>query len=224
MEPRFKTLAVSLVPQPRQMPLPPFEADDLQRVFADVIHSYAYQSFEFVFNRRGVKFVNDDEDFVELRPALFHIQARMDGPDVLTTDSAEKKAVRIFKTAAERLKVPGFMQCMIQIAAIAEVPGDNPNAKDFVAERLMGGGDHPDELGTGYFGGGVRFRRLAENGTGEDALIIEPFLQDNTQLFLNHQVAKLFLEEPLIDIDQMGSWVEDCFEFLSNPAMRLLSK
>jgi len=206
------------------MPLPPFEPDALQRIFAEVSHSHAYQTFEFVFNRRGAKFVNEDHDFVELRPALFHVQARMDGPDVLTTDSAEKKVVRILKTATERLGVPGFMQFSLQVIAIAEVPGDDPDAKDFVAEKLMGGGDAPEELGAGYFGGGVRFRRLAEDGTGEDALAIEPFLQDNTQLFLNHQITRIFPEYPLTELDQIGSWIEDAFEFLSTPAMRLLGR
>jgi hypothetical protein len=224
MEPRFKSLAVSLVPQPRQMPLPPFETDDLQRVFADVSHAYAYQSFEFIFNRRGAKFVNDDDDFVELRPALLGIQARMDGPDLLTAESAQKKVVRVFKTAMDRLGVPGFMQITLQIVAVTEVPGDTPDAKDFVVEKLMGGGDGPKELGTGYFGGGVRFRRLAEDGTGEDALVIEPFLRDNAQLLLSHQVVRAFLEQPLTELDQLGSWVDDGFEFLSNQTMRLLSR
>jgi len=223
MEPRYKLLAVALVPVPRQVPLPPFAAEDLQRVFADVTHSYPYQSFEFIFNNRGAKFSNGEADFVELRPARFQIQAVMDGPDVLTAELAQKKVVRIFKTAADRLKVPGFVQCSIQVVAGGEVSGPDPDAKAFVAEQLMAGTDRANDLGTGYFGGGVRFRRIADNGAGEDTLSVEPFLHDNSQIYLNHQLTRVFHDEPLTDLDSVGSLIDDAFEFLSAPVMRLLS-
>jgi hypothetical protein len=225
MEPHYKSLVVALIPQPRKMPLPPFDGDDLQRVFSDVSRNYAYEALEFIYDRRGAKFSNGEDDFVELRPALLQLVARMDGPDVLTTELAEKKAVRVLRAATERLKIPGFLQCSIQAAAVVEVPGSDPDAKKFVAERLMGGADHPDELGHGFFGGGVRYRRLREEGDGEDTLYVEPFLQENSLLFLNHQVVRVAGEQAISnDLDQVGTLIEEAFEFLSGPTMRLLEK
>jgi hypothetical protein len=222
MEPSFKNIAVALVPQPRQVPLPPFGGEDLHRIFSDVSRDYSYQAFEFIFDRRGAKFSNGDDDFVELRPALFQVVAKMDGPDVLVTGSAEKKIIKILRKATKQLKIPGYLQCTIQTVAVVAVPGANPDAKGFVAEKLMAGGTHLEELGEGYFAGAVRYRRIQEDMTGEDTLYVEPFLQDNSQMFLNHQIARVGGEEPITDLDQVGTWIEESFEFLSGPAMRLL--
>jgi hypothetical protein len=222
MEPSFKSLVVALVPQPREVPLPPFDGDDLQRIFSDVSRDYSYQSFEFIFDRRGAKFSNGEDDFVELRPAVFQIVAKMDGPDVLTADLAKMKIIKILRKATNQLKVPGYLRCSVQAVAVVGVPGANPDAKGFVADKLMAGGSHLDELGEGYFAGAVRYRHIEEDLTGEDTLYVEPFLQDNSQMFLNHQIARVGGEEPISDLDQVGTWVEEAFEFLSGPAMRLL--
>jgi hypothetical protein len=117
VEPRYKSLMVALVPQPRQMPPPPFDKDALQRVFAEVIQRHPYQSFGFLPTGRGAQFGNSPEDGVELRPALFQIQARMDDADLLTGPMAVDKVNAIFGIAAERLNVAAFLQCAIQVIA-----------------------------------------------------------------------------------------------------------
>jgi hypothetical protein len=222
MEPRYQSLVVALVPQPRQIPPPAFDTDDLQRIFSEVIRSYPYQSFEFMYGARGAQFNNGPEDSVEIRPALFQVQAKMDGPDLLTAPMAESKAVRILKVASERLKVETFLQCAIQVVASVDAPGED--AKAFVAERLMHDGDQANELGPDYFGAGVRFRSIMADGTGENSLSIEPFLQDNTLVYLDHQIAHVAAKQPLAGLDQVSTWIGDAFEFLAGPTMRLLTR
>lgn len=222
MEPRYKSLVVALVPQPRQIPPPPFDTDDLQRIFSEVIRAHPYQAFEFMFGGRGAQFNNGPDDSVEIRPALFQVQAKMDGPDLLTAPMAEAKAIRILKIASERLKVETFLQCAIQVVASVDAPGED--AKAFVAERLMHDGDQANELGPDYFGAGVRFRSPMADGTGEDSLSVEPFLQDNTLVFLDHQVARVAATQPLAGLDQVSTWISDAFEFLAGPTMRLLTR
>lgn len=224
MQPHFKTLAVAVVPQPREMPLPPFQTDDLQRVFADVSRTYPYQAFEFIFDRRGAKFSNSEEDFVELRPALLQTVIEMDGQDVLTSDLAQTKAAKILRIASERLDIPAFLQFNIQTIALVQSADSDADAKRFVAERLMAGLKHFDELGHGYFGGSVTFRRIHEDGQGEDSLSIEPFMVDNSRLFLHHQVTRVGQGGPVESLDPIEHWVAESFEFLSGPAMRLLER
>ena len=221
MEPRYKSLTVAVVPQPREIPPPPFATEDLQRIFSETIRFYPYQSFEFVFNNRGAQFTNGPEDAVEIRPALFQVQAKMDGPDVLTTDAANDKVHKILKIASERLKIDTFFQCVIQVVAFVSAPGDD--SKVFVAERLMHDPEQAQaaELGPDYFGGGVRFRRLRSDGTGEDALSIEPFVGDFSQVWLDHQITR---GGQLIKLDQVHSWVGDAFDFVAGPVMQLLSR
>ncbi len=222
VEPRYRTLAVALVPQPQQMPPPAFDKGELQRIFADVIRHYPYEAFGFTQpNQRGAQFNNGPDDVVEFRPAAFQIQTKMDGPDLLTGPMASDKVAKIFKIAAERLKVAAFLQCHIQIIASVDAPDED--AKQFVAERLLHDIEQSDELGPDYFAGGVRFRRLVPPPPGEDSLSVEPDVNDNSLLYIDFQMARLAATGP-IALDQASSWIGEAFDFVGGPTMRLLSR
>jgi hypothetical protein len=220
LEPRFKKLTIALVPQPREVPPPPFDKEELQRTFSDVLRHYTYQSFEFTAGERGAAFANGPEDTVELRPALFQFQAKMDGPDVLTGGAAKDKAHKIFKIGGERLQVTSFLRCQLQIVATVDAPGEN--AIEFVGEHLLRDGEQAKVLGSNYFGGGVKFRSILPSGEGEDFLSVEPYVQDNSLVWLETFVGRQALTGP-IDLDAVSTWTEESFEFLEGPVMGLLS-
>lgn len=221
MEPRYKSLTVALVPQPRQMPPPGFDKDELQRIFSEVIRHHPYQAFEFIFDGRGAQFSNGEEDVVELRPALFRIQARMDGPEVLPAGSAVEKVERIFKIASESLQQEGFLQGAVQIVAFVDAPGGD--APGFVADHLLKDGEQAKVLGPEFFGGGVRFRRLRPEEGGEDSLSIEPSVQDNSLVFLEYQVNRAAMAAPLM-LSEAVTWTSDGLDFLAGPTIQLLSR
>lgn len=223
MEPLFKALVVALVPQPRQIPPAPFGSEDLQRVFMDVTRDHPYQSFGYLPGGMGAQLTNGPEDSVMLQPGLFQVQAQMDGAIALTTEAATDKAMSILRTASARLKVEAFLQCAIKVVALVSAPGPSPDAKAFVSERLMRGNEQAEIMASGYFGGGVRFRRVDPSGTGEDSLGIEPFIQDNTFLFVTHDVAKIGAPHPIDDLDHVSSMIEDAFKFIAGPTMSLLN-
>jgi hypothetical protein len=220
MEPRYRSLMLALQPQPRQMPPPPFDKDELQRIFADVIRHHRYQSFGFTPNERGAIFGNDDEDNVELRPALLRIQARMDGADVLTSGAAQEKAQRIMKIAGERLKIENYLQCAVQIIASVDAP--EADARAFVGKHLLRDPEQASGLGADFFGGGVRFRRLRPQEGGEDNLSIEPDVNDNALVYVDFQMGRSAVGQP-ISLEQAMNWVNEAFEFVQVPTMALLS-
>lgn len=222
MELHNKSLVVALVPQPRQMPPPPFEEQDLQRTFFEISRSYPYQSYEKMIGGRGVFLRDSVEDFVEIRPQLLQVQAKMDGDALLTAEMASEKAVWILKTASKQLKVEAFLQCAIQIVAHVGVPGADPDAKAFLQERFMRDGLDPTTLGPDYFDGGVRFRSIVAGGTAEDSLLIEPFIQDNKLIFVSHDVARLGIPQPITELSQVSTWITEAFDFLAGPTMDLL--
>jgi hypothetical protein len=223
MEPLHKSLIIQLGPQPRQMPPAPLDQSDLQFIFSEVIRTYPYQTFGFTPDARGAIFQNAPDDSVELRPAQLQIQAKLDGPEPLGAESAERKVMAILKSACSRLEMEIFLQCGIQIVALAAVPGESPDAKAFVSETLMRDVEQASVLGPRYFGGGIRFRSLKEDETGEDSITIEPYLQDNTLVFLDHQKTRVAVQGP-IGLDQVSGWISDAFEFLSGPTMNLLTR
>jgi len=219
--PRYKLLSTALAPQPRQMPPPPFDRDELQRIFADVSRTYPYQSFQFTPNGRGAAFTNGPGDSVELRPAQLQIDAKMDGPDVLTGPMASGKITKIFKVACDRLKVEAFLQCRIHIVASVDAP--DQDAKKFVAEKLAHDVEQAPELGPDYFAGGVRFRRLVPPQGGEDNLTIEPDVNNNSLLFVEFDMIRGAISGP-IELDQVSEWIDEALDFVAGPTMRLLSR
>ena len=223
MEPYFQTLAVALVPQPREVPMPGYPAPALQRIFATVGESYSYESFEYVVGRRGAKFANDAADFVELRPAQHQVVARMDGADVLTAEMATSKAIRIFEAAAGQLEVPGFLQVNIEILAVSPIPDSDNDAKEYLDKRLTGDAD-TNALGDGYFASTVRYRRASQDAPGEDVFEVEPYFQDMSQVFLRHQIGRAAGDRPLEGFDQIENWITEAFSFLSGSAMSFLDQ
>ncbi len=221
MEPHYQSVVVALVPQSWQSPPPPFDKDELQRVFSEVIRHHPYQAFEFIFDGRGAQFSNGEDDIVELRPSLLRLQARMGGPEVLPAKSAAEKADRIFRIAAERLGVEGFFQCGIQIVASVDAPeGD---ARAFVARHLLKDTEDAEILGRDFYGGGVRFRRLRPEEGGDDSLTIEPHIHDNSLVFLEYQVNRMGMTGP-ITLPEVGAWTEGALDFVAGPTMQLLSR
>jgi hypothetical protein len=222
MEPHFQTLVVNLVPQTR-MPPPAYSTKKLQEIFATVGESHPYESFEFVYERRGAKFANEELDFAEVRPAQHQVVVRMDGQDVLTSDLARAKAVQILKTAADELEVPLYLQATIEI--IANVPAPDiahGDAKEFLETKLAAGPE-ASSLGDGYFASTVKYRREVADAVGEDVFEVEPFFQDTSQIFLRHDMIRM-ASESLLTIDKVEDWVAGGFEFMNGPAMRFLEK
>lgn len=222
VEPRYRTLMVGLQPQPRQMPPPPFDQDALSAIFRELIQTDAYQGFAFTPDARGAQFSSGPEDTVELRPMVFSIEAKMNGPDVLTEETAVAKVSRVFSLAAEKLEVPAFLSCGIQIVAEVDAPGGD--ARTFVAETLMRGRDQAGVLGDGFFGGAVRFRDLREPGNpDEDDLSIEPDIHNDRLIFIDYKSARTTATTGPIDLDQVSTFVGEAFAFLDGPTMDLLS-
>ncbi|MGH2879336.1 MAG: hypothetical protein ACRDK4_07020 [Solirubrobacteraceae bacterium] len=191
-------------------------------MFAEITREYHYQQFGFLPSGRGAQFHNGEEDAVELRPALLQIQAKMNDQDLLTAPMAVDKVNRIFEIAAEHLGLAAFIQSAIQIVASADAPeGD---AKGFAEAHLLHDAEQSVVLGDGYFGGGVRFRRLiGPPPEGEDNLSIEPDVNDNTLLFVDFQSTRIAVRET-ISLEEMSKRVTAAFEFVSQPTMRLLER
>jgi len=202
------------------MPPPPFDHDALSAIFAELIPTDAYQGFTFTPDGRGAQFSNGQDDTVELRPMVFSIEAKMNGPDVLTVETAEAKVERVFSLAAEKLGVPEFLQCGIEIVAEVDAPGDD--ARAFVAETLMRGSQQAKVLGDGFFGGAVRFRNLREPGNpDEDDLSIEPDIHNDRLIFIDYKSSRAAITGP-ITIDQVSILIGEAFAFLDGPTMELL--
>ncbi|HEY2537381.1 MAG TPA: hypothetical protein VGI24_10410 [Solirubrobacteraceae bacterium] len=222
VDPRFRSLTVALAPQPRQMPPVPFDHGALQQIFAEITQDYPYQQFSFLPTGRGAQFHNGPEDAIELRPALLQIQAKMNGPDLLTAPMAGDKVTRVFSTAAERLDIPAFVQCAIQIVAAVDAPEDD--AKKFIEGHMLHDSEQSAVLGDGFFGGGVKFRRIIGLPLeGEENLNVEPDVNDNKLLFIDFQSTHVALRGP-ISLEDMSSKINDAFDFVAGNTMQLLER
>jgi hypothetical protein len=214
MQPLFRNLVVGVAPQPRKMPPTPFTKEELQRCFFDVTRSYPYSQFAFLPIDGGAQLLNGPEDRVLIQPGLLQLLT----PVELTAELARQKAVDVFSAIAERLQLAAFVQTGIKVVAHVVAPGENPDARMFVSERLMGG-SRADELGASFFGGGVKYRSLASSC--EQNLLVEPLIADeeNKHLWLDYDMQR---RESTDTLDKVGEWIDDAFDFIRGPAMSLL--
>lgn len=218
MEPLFKSAVVGIVPQPTQVPPVPFRAEDLQRLYADVIRDYPFQQFSFLPGGAGAQLLNVPGDAVVIQPGLVQVQT----PVELTPERVREKVVTILRRAFERLTIERFLQCGIKVVAHVPAPGANPDAKVFVSERLMRGAEQAEDLGAGFFGGGVKFRRLAQETRTEENLLVEPFIADNAFVFIDYDIGRGATQQPFADVDAVEGWLDEAFNFVRGPTIALL--
>jgi hypothetical protein len=217
-EPLFKAVVLGLVPQPRQVPPAPFRREDLQRLFVDITREHNYQHFAFLPADAGAQLENSPDERIVVQPGLIQIQDRID----LTPEQAREKCAWIARKIAERLDIEAFLQCGIKVVCHVAAPGANADAKTFVSERLMRGAEQAAELGTGFFGGGVKFRRIDEAQGREENLLIEPFIRDTKFVFIDYDVGRAATGQPFGDLDDVATWVDEAFAFVRGPTMTLL--
>lgn len=214
MEPLFQHLIVGLVPLPRENPPAPFRREDLQRVFADVGRDYPYQQFSFLPSDAGAQLANSPEDAVMIQPGLLQVRT-----PVMTAEHARQKADAILEAVARRLELREFLGCGIKVVANVAAPGGAPDAKSFVTLQLMKPGEQAEELGPGFFGGGIKYRRIDGQERMEEVLLIEPLVADNSLLFIDYDVQR---GGPLQGLDEVPSWIDEAFEFVRGPTMTIL--
>ena len=218
-EPIYKHLVVGLVPLQSQVPQQTqYPREALQRLYFDVTRDHSYQQFVFLPGEVGAHFANSPDDVLRVEPGLIQMQTPVD----MTKERAREKAATVIKTAFNRLGIATFVQCGIKVVAHVTAPGAQPDAQAFMSERLMPGSERIEELGPGFFGGGVKFRRIDLQAGQEDNLLIEPFIGDNAFLFVDYDVARSAVREPLTNLGDLATWLDEAFAFVEHQAMSLL--
>lgn len=214
MEPLIRNFVVGLVPQPTQLPPAPFGREALQRAFFDVTQHHSYQQFAFTPGDTGAEFANSPADGVTIQPQLLQVRCEVD----LTAERAREKVVDVVTAVSRRLSIESFLQLGIKVIAHVPAPGEAPSARAFVGDQLMRGTDHADELGPQFFAGGVKFRSIEGDGLHERVLLIEPFVGDDSYIFIDYDVQ---LRTPAT-VKGLGDAIDEAVGFVRGPTMRVL--
>lgn len=216
MEPLFQQLIVGLIPQPTSVPPKPYGREPLQRVFGDISRDHPYQQMAFAQGDVGAQFSNGPQDVVLVGPDLIQVQT-----PVMSAEAAREKVDRIQTVISERLQLNAYLLGGIKVIAHVAAPGQAPNAVAFVSEQLMQVGEQADNLGAGFFAGGIKYRRIDQpNEPGrEDVLLIEPFVHDNGFLFIDYDVQR---RQPFQGLGDLSGWIDDAFSFVRGPTIEIL--
>lgn len=215
MDPLFRSLAVALVPQPRQPQPSAPDRETLQRVYFDVNRVRPYSQFSFLPGDSGAQMTNGPQDRIVVTGQLIQYFGTVDS----TAGRAREVAIEVLRAISERMKFGHFVQTGITVIAHVPAPGERPDAREFVKEQLLKGSPSPEELGADFFTGGLKFRRLHEDGTGGAELSIEPLLDDNAYLWVNYNVQTAV---PVQELDPVASAIDDAFAFVAGPTMSIL--
>jgi hypothetical protein len=206
-------LTVGLVPQPSQPQPAPIDRDVVQRIFTDIGRDYPYQQMAFTPDG-GAQFMTSLEDLALVQPMLLQVRT-----PIMAAAGAREKAERILRVMAERLAIRDFLVFGFKIVAHVALEGPRPDARAFVSERLLRMGEQADELGPGFFGAGIKYRRIDEQNGREDVLLIEPFVGNNEFLFIDYDVQR---RAPFHGVENLSGWIDDGFTFVRDRTMAIL--
>jgi hypothetical protein len=213
MQPLFRHLVIGLAPQPRTVPVTPFDREELQRAFFDVNRVRPYSQFTFLPGDSGAQFINGPQDRIVITPSLIQMFGVIDS----TAERARQVAVDSLEAVAERLKLERYHQTGIEVEAHVPAPGERPDAAAFVREHLLRGSTHAEELGADFIAGGVKYRRMS--AARDENLLIEPLVADNNFIFVDYHIQII---ESITGLDAVAEWVNDAFSFVSGPTMSIL--
>jgi hypothetical protein len=158
--------------------------------------------------------LNPPEDRVLLQPGLLQVATPIES----TAERAREKAASVFVKASKGLSLEQFFQSAIKVVANVAAPEDG--ARDFIGARLMKGvTNHLAGLGEGFFGGGVKFMRVADDLSRQDFLLIEPLIADDHFIWVNYDVVR---HTPFSGVGDVGDWIDEAFDFVRGSAMRIL--
>ena len=213
-EPLFRHLVVALAPLPRKLPPEPLNADDLQRVFADVRPDTNYQQFQFLPGGTGATMFSAGDDRLIVQPQLVQLTRRIES----TAERTRETSVAVLRSVEKRLMFQNYTQCGIKVVAHVPPPA-MADAKAFVADRLIHeGSEAVQELGPMFFAGGIKFR--SAQGSTLQELNVEPLMADNTLLYVDYDVQR---SENFAALEPVTTWIDEAFDFVRGPAMRILS-
>ena len=217
MEPVFRQLIVGLIPQPSAVPPAPYPMEELEQVVFEITQDYPFQQFDFLPGETGLQLTNTPSDVVIVQPGLHQVQA----PVELTQERAREKAATIIDRISKGLNTADYLAYGVKVVAHVPLPGAHPDGKRFVSEKLMRTEDLARELGPDFFGGGVKYRSISDDAALEEVLLVEPFVPDNSLVFVDFDVHR---RRPFSGLDQLDTWIANCFSFVSGPAMRILEE
>jgi len=212
-DPLFEQLIVGLVPLPHQVPPAPFPPEDLQRLFAELSKDANYQQFQFLPGGAGAQLFSAADDMLMVQPGLIQLRRRIE----TTPERTRETVIQILRIAEKRLQLDEYVQCGIKVIAHAQPPAMT-DAKVFVADRLMREGHAiTQELGPTFFGGGVQF--ISVEPQLQEILILQPLIVDNSLLYLDYDTQRAFQFK---GIESVSGWIDEAFDFIRGPAMRIL--
>lgn len=216
MDALFRNLVVGVIPQPSQFPPAPFDRERLQRAYMEVSRVHPYEQFGFLPADQGAQFLNPPEDRVLVQPGLLQVVTPLES----TPERGREKVIAVLRTLGERLTIAQFVQCGVKV--VAHVPAPEGGARAFVADRLMSGQqERLEELGPGFFGGGVKYRRYDASARREAVLLIEPLLSDDNFIWIDYDYQTVM---PFDDLALVGQTIDEAFDFVRVRAMKVLEE
>ncbi|MBK8294595.1 MAG: hypothetical protein IPK93_07405 [Solirubrobacterales bacterium] len=211
MEALFQQIVVGVVPTPREMPPQPFGPEDLQRAFIEASKEHRYEQFNFLPGDNGAQFQNSPDDVLLVQPDFVQIRLPIDG----TPEQARERSTAVFRAVSKRLEIGPLLQVGIKV--IAQIPIEG-SALEFMGEKLLSTPGSIAELGPKFLPGGVKFRSIDTEAKIEANLLIEPYIHDDSFLFLDYDAQHM----RSAGFEDLGGWLDEAFSFVRGPAMHIL--
>lgn len=175
------TGSVGILVQPQATPA--VTRETINRIWADVVKDYPYQSLQFEPGGRGGAFLGEagPDDAVIIQPPLVQVRAPLDS-DPQGVFGVANRIGSIFKTSTHHLGGPPPVNLGVKI--VYNVPAPGRNAVDFLRTEIIKGDEELRQLagGSEYE---ASLKVILKNPTVTYTVLVEPLHADPSNLFID---------------------------------------
>ncbi len=202
----------------------PFQAAEMNRLYATVTEQFPYQALQHLPN--GVRMYNAENDCIITmgsapgqnnpgEPGRLQIN---DG-DILHFELTKEKALQIFEMVSENLSIQQFLTFGVKFTSF--LPTEETNAAALMENSVFSGfKSELNQLSGERKGCGMRVVTHSNNGAYD--LRIEPYFVDLTQLYIELDVQ--FGANPIASIDPVEGMMDSAYQFLNEDVRHLISQ
>lgn len=162
----------------------PIPRDDINKIWADVLKEYPYQSLQFDQTGRGAVFIGakGPEDLAVIQPQLVQVRSPYDD-SVVDAETQATKIAHVIQAVLRYLPAPPTINFGVKL--IYHAPAPARDSVSFLRTELLKGEDDLKALGTGALDVQGSVKYIIQGPDRRQTILIEPLQVDRAFIYID---------------------------------------
>ncbi|MCC6483917.1 MAG: hypothetical protein IT209_03635 [Armatimonadetes bacterium] len=202
----------------------PFEASEMNRLYAAVTEQFPYQNLQHLPN--GVRMYNPENDCIitmgsapgQNNPGEAG-RLQINDANIFHFELTKEKTLQVFEMVSENLNIQQFLTFGVKLTSF--MPVEDAGAAALLENSVFSAfKTQLNQLSGERKGCGMRLVTHSNNGAYD--LRIEPFFSDLSQLYVELDVQ--FGANPISGVDPVETMMDSAYQFLNEDVRHLISQ